>query len=225
MKLKAFTLAEVLITLAVIGIVASMTIPALMNSTDNKQLEVAWKKAYVSLAAFQKDLQKDNELPILSTDLNKESRFRDYFSISKYCTQPQAQGCWHTTGSWYTLAGKTVANNMDLGGRGFITNDGAMYLVYGAVGGTNCTAKGAVSYSGFSSRDCWLLMVDVNGKKGPNTNGRDIFGVEMLEDQIIPLGNSGSFLTNTNYCNNTNTSTWYTYGLGCSQKAILGETY
>ena len=40
-----FTLAEVLTTLMVIGVVAAMTIPTLMNSTDDQQKKVAFKKA------------------------------------------------------------------------------------------------------------------------------------------------------------------------------------
>lgn len=43
--LKGFTLAEVLTTLMVIGVVAAMTIPTLMNSTSDQQLKVAYKKA------------------------------------------------------------------------------------------------------------------------------------------------------------------------------------
>jgi len=44
-KSNAFTLAEVLTTLMVIGVVAAMTIPTLMNSTTEQQNKVAYKKA------------------------------------------------------------------------------------------------------------------------------------------------------------------------------------
>lgn len=40
----AFTLAEVLITLGIIGIVASMTLPALITRNQNKALEASLKK-------------------------------------------------------------------------------------------------------------------------------------------------------------------------------------
>ena len=42
----AFTLAEVLITLGIIGIVASMTLPALITRNQNKALEASLKKNY-----------------------------------------------------------------------------------------------------------------------------------------------------------------------------------
>jgi prepilin-type N-terminal cleavage/methylation domain-containing protein len=46
MKKGAFTLAEVLLTLAIIGVVAAMTVPSLMTSTEDKKLGAAAKKAY-----------------------------------------------------------------------------------------------------------------------------------------------------------------------------------
>ena len=43
-KLKAFTLAEVLITLVIIGVIAAMTISTLMNNTNNQELVSRLKK-------------------------------------------------------------------------------------------------------------------------------------------------------------------------------------
>ena len=44
-KQLAFTLAEVLITLVIIGVVAAMTVPSLMNNTNKKENIVRYKKA------------------------------------------------------------------------------------------------------------------------------------------------------------------------------------
>ena len=44
-KRFGFTLAEVLITLGIIGVVAAMTMPTLMNSTQGAQYKTAYKKA------------------------------------------------------------------------------------------------------------------------------------------------------------------------------------
>lgn len=41
MKTKAFTLAEVLITLGIIGIVSAMTLPTLIQNKTNKELQTA----------------------------------------------------------------------------------------------------------------------------------------------------------------------------------------
>ena len=47
---KAFTLAEVLITLGIIGIVAAMTIPIIMQSAQDLELKNQFKKAYSELS-------------------------------------------------------------------------------------------------------------------------------------------------------------------------------
>lgn len=47
MKKSAFTLAEVLITLGIIGVVAALTLPALMADYRAKELEVRFKKSPV----------------------------------------------------------------------------------------------------------------------------------------------------------------------------------
>lgn len=47
---KAFTIAEVLITLGIIGIVASMTIPQLIKNYQLKVYETAFKKSYSNLS-------------------------------------------------------------------------------------------------------------------------------------------------------------------------------
>ena len=44
MKKNGFTLAEVLITLAIIGVVATLTLPALMTNTAEQQAKTALKK-------------------------------------------------------------------------------------------------------------------------------------------------------------------------------------
>ncbi len=49
MKSKAFTLAEVLITLGIIGIVAAMTIPTLIQKYNNKEVEAKLKKIYTTM--------------------------------------------------------------------------------------------------------------------------------------------------------------------------------
>ncbi|MCR4881467.1 MAG: type II secretion system GspH family protein [bacterium] len=62
---KGFTLAEVLTTLMVIGVVAAMTIPTLMNSTSDQQYKVAYKKALSVLSqGIQLMIAKEEECKV-----------------------------------------------------------------------------------------------------------------------------------------------------------------
>ena len=56
---KAFTLAEVLITLGIIGVVAALTMPALIANYKKQQTIVQLKKAYTTLAQGFKLAQVD----------------------------------------------------------------------------------------------------------------------------------------------------------------------
>ena len=58
---KGFTLAEVLVTLLVIGVIAALTIPQLINSTEERQYKTAYKKA-VSTIANAVELMEANEV-------------------------------------------------------------------------------------------------------------------------------------------------------------------
>ena len=59
---KAFTLAEVLITLTIIGIIAAITIPNLMQSWKKHQVEVGVKEAYALLSNAIKMSETENGL-------------------------------------------------------------------------------------------------------------------------------------------------------------------
>ena len=49
-RFNAFTLAEVLITLGIIGVVAAMTMPTLINQTNGAQYKAAFKKSLSSIS-------------------------------------------------------------------------------------------------------------------------------------------------------------------------------
>lgn len=59
MDKQAFTLAEVLITLGIVGVIAAMTLPALINQTQGKELETGLKKAYSILQAAYNQMTYD----------------------------------------------------------------------------------------------------------------------------------------------------------------------
>ncbi len=59
-KKNAFTLAEVLITLGIIGVIASMTLPTLVQNNKNKEVEAKLKKVYSLMNQAILMSEKDN---------------------------------------------------------------------------------------------------------------------------------------------------------------------
>ena len=67
----AFTLAEVLITLGIIGVVAAMTIPTLISNTNGAQFKSAYKKALSTLnqAVLMNVAMEDTDFSTLVSDV------------------------------------------------------------------------------------------------------------------------------------------------------------
>ena len=57
---KAFTLAEVLVTLGIIGVVAAMTMPTLINDQRNKALEAQFNTAHSMISQTLTQMGSEN---------------------------------------------------------------------------------------------------------------------------------------------------------------------
>ena len=79
-KILAFTLAEVLITLGIIGIVAAMTIPTLMSKIQEKRYTTQYKKIFSELNQTMKMLENDESSPITMCKSFDDTCFRDQFA-------------------------------------------------------------------------------------------------------------------------------------------------
>lgn len=222
---SAFTLAEVLITLGIIGIVAAMTLPALITRNQNKALEASLKKNYsVILQAFEMYQAEHGERltpEIISqrrSDI-KNSSLKDlimpYFKIIADCGENSNK---HPACIPYTGKGinpyKTYSGNMQttLGyfddGQ-FVLTDGSLILIENMNGSTTV-----------------YITVDVNGRnKNPNKWGHDLFTFQLMNDgRILPMGAPGTTYSNKNaYCSPTSQNG--NNGIGCAYYAINEKNY
>lgn len=195
---KAFTLAEVLITLTIIGVVAALTIPAVVFSTDEKQAIVGLKKAILTLdqavdmartePVFQPNpkcyVGENGEASNVSQCADLFKYMKDIMQVEKYCEEdPVAGKCAPsfaaTDGScdgWNKLS------------QAFVTADGMSFFVYNA-------------------NDPTIIGVDINGLKSPNKWGHDIFSLQLTGtattmqsyrpggcEYAVPTGKTGSQL-------------------------------
>lgn len=191
-KRKAFTLAEVLITLGVIGVVAAITVPTLMNNTQDKQFKVAWKKAYADINQALATVKNENSsLDFGMTYPSSMQNFLDALMgnlqyVNKSYSLVSGGFYFHTSNNFSTLSGNAcLINNGYPTAR--LNNGTLLYITFDAVGD-------------------YIILVDINGFTKPNTVGKDIFGlsVERATDAIKPAGAASKV-----YLNTSNTSACY----------------
>lgn len=191
--MKGFTLAEVLITLGIIGVIAALTVPVLMQNIQDQQLKTAWKKVYSVFNSAQQRIMSDNASTMLgyaggAANVARDA-FLNYVLYQKKCDYQQALGnCWHQTGVVTYLDGtKDSATETDpIWGwnrtAGAILKDGT-YVLFSVVN-INCDwSANAVTYN-----ICSSIIVDVNGAKPPNVLGRDIFEMFVTVNSMKPYG-------------------------------------
>lgn len=151
-KLFAFTLAETLIVMGVIGVVAALTLPNLNQSTNNKEKVVKVKKIYQNLNdAFGRAeaiYGPSDEWYQTGNATVFGDRLTEFMKLSKNCKYQASPTCI-STGN----------NNL----YNFITADGT------AIGILSSASLGQASKS-------MMIFVDIDGKnKGKNKWGTDMF--------------------------------------------------
>lgn len=111
-----FTLAEVLITLGIIGIVAAMTIPTLISKNQKRVIEAKLKEDYSIIQQVIKSNEgNDVDMSMILQDGNTDSQkewfetyFAPYMKYSHVCYE--TKGCWQKNKT-KLLTGATVAND------------------------------------------------------------------------------------------------------------------
>lgn len=182
-----FTLAEVLITLGIIGVVAALTIPTLMTAHKKHVTAAKLKRAVSSINQAIKLSESENgEVENWDRTLPQnefiDKYFRPYMKITQVCN-PVTDCGYKSTVPWIYLNGTEggAYSNPNFGDRTpFLTMDGFMY-----------------TYSIFPndsdlimSNNNRIIIVDINGAEKPNQFGKDVFFLYRIEeeDSIIPYG-------------------------------------
>jgi len=196
---KAFTLAEVLITLLIIGIVASIIIPGLIADTQEQEFKVAWKKSYAEINQAINLVIHDNggTLANMCGTYNTGcivNTFRQYLNTTQICPSNENNICMQTpkllSGNSFSAVDSNVINSS--ASSVFKLTNGALVLIRWHAGDCAFT---------FNNNKCGWIMVDVNGYKGPNVIGRDVYSISILPNRILPYGADGAYNEGVNDCN------------------------
>lgn len=226
---KAFTLAEVLITLGIIGIVAAMTLPALVNQTKGKELETALQKAYTILQQALQQMQYDTGMIPNNANFGSQQgtnetgggkfadNFRPYFLSHGNC---KTRGCISQsytdddgntqlmTKKYKTYNNASYIDTQKLDDGQMIWSDGMLVMI------ENYTSD-------------ILITIDVNGvHKKPNRWGHDLFTFQIEEStgKLLPMGAQNTTYKNLNtYCSSKSTDRLN--GIGCTYKALTEKDY
>ena len=204
---KGFTLAEVLITLGIIGVVAAMTLPTLIANYKDKELIEKTKKTYsniqnaVLLAQKDSDVIGDNTILFDTTKTSAEvaENFIKYFNGAKLCKSSSDSGCkdYFYAIKYATKAGAFTPNSYPR----IILNDGAVLSILqysscdrydpndckqNADGECLTDSSGNKIPNTTHHTECAYVFFDVNGPRIPNQFGRDAYGATVFINRVQP---------------------------------------
>lgn len=218
-----FTLAEVLITLGIIGVVAAMTLPALINNTKGAQNLTALKKAYSVLTNVIQIMTYEEGQAITPSAYGVHKFapvFEKYLVKAKACTDNGYGTC--------------------LVDRNSILNDNGAAIGYDFIGYKTYNKKAAVAGNLMDNGQVLLsdgmalfieneavtyISVDINGiNKGPNLWGHDLFTFQLMTSgKLLPMGSEGTTYSETELCSASSSSAFN--GIACTNKALTDKDY
>ncbi len=206
---NAFTLAEVLITLGIIGIVAAMTLPTLVAKYKDKELASSAKKAVSVIQQAAQLAQNYYGTPGDNSslfDITKESEevtqnFSKYFNGAKYCAPDtggkECAGLHYQikySGKYETSPGASGVGQMYYSPR-IVLPDGTIVSVdqkdndYREEDCTQFNEDGSAgNTTTCKSTFIAIIRFDVNGNRSPNQFGRDAFQMLVYKNKIEPGG-------------------------------------
>lgn len=209
----AFTLAEILITLGIIGIVAALTMPSIIAKYQDKVLITATKKAYSTIQNALLEAQADGGtigdntylFDVTQNNVDLAKRFQKYFNGAILCENKTSKGCKEYYDITYLYATKQVLNGSTSGQAlnypKLILPDGMILSLSQQASCLNVWYSCERDDKGNCKKDehgndimkpgsddaCAYIYFDVNGVKGPNQFGRDGYCLKIREKDMTGI--------------------------------------
>ena len=186
----AFTLAEVLITLVIVGVIAAITIPATITNPQNEAFKSALNKAISGL---------DQALKL---QLSIDGTTAQDFSSAQQIVEKKNKKRMNV------IDGRTSFTSSVCAGSVFTTADGILFCVdnYSAINSdsnnTPCNSKNTTPCTINNGANIWI---DVNGVRKPNklteliVKPKDIYQAQIYSQKVVPYGDvTQSFILGKN---------------------------
>lgn len=181
---NGFTLAEVLITLGIIGIVAALTIPTLMHNYQKRVLKTQFKKAYAMMQqnfSFAVNDFGDDVKSYCTTWVLKDTGKGDYINSNE---------CIEMFDNYFKIVGTCNYKNPP---QNYAKNNKGYMDIGARITPENLLADGSC-YGTVVNAATLGFTFDINGAdKGPNAIGHDIFVFHVNnDDSLEPVKMTGS---------------------------------
>ena len=197
MKKSGFTLAEVLVTLGLIGVITALTMPSFIANTSEQQhaakLAATYKVLQDGFAAYMNAKDTDD---LTTTDIwsNLDDKAVFYRELGPYIKMSPGG----KLSDYYTYTGKSPFYQLNGTSGGIFTNrdyvcqlkNGAYIFPYKMISSMNKSDALAAGLSANATNG--YIMVDVNGSQPPNTFGRDVFQFDVMNDGSVEPAGEGS---------------------------------
>ena len=188
---NAFTLAEVLITITVIGVVAALTIPSLVNNYQNKAWSTASTIFQRKLGEALKVMNSQGTLAGYSSTEDFVNELSKHIKINKICKKDKLTDCFADKVYWSNsneIEMTNVKKAKHMGHENWSSETIGIQFADGTTGiiayNPECTQDPyrtdviTVSKTGIGT-DCLAILYDTTGFKEPNTFGKDMRGLNV----------------------------------------------
>ena len=199
MHKNSFTLAEILIAMAIIGVVAALTIPSLSDAYQKRLLTTQLQRAYAEVSQAGASVVTDEMID----DFNYSQAIKDKTFIGKYLVIASERDGFASSYS------KGVNKNVTYNLREKMSNNKNDYKCgVTKAGAAICIDKNANG------------ILDVNGENGPNLIGRDAYQITFDPDGTVNNKYINTIIKNNWDIDEAGTDSWNIVLLSCGNNKI-----
>ena len=183
-KKAAFTLAEVLITLAIIGVVAAMTIPTLIANYQERAWNTSAKVFVRKLEEALKTMNTQQSLAGYSNTAYFVAALGKHFKITRVCQNDDIMSCFEDKVIWGNeeVDMTKIKNASNFGQDDWDTELIGVQFANGTTGiiAYNPECKENPYTNQFTGTSCLAILYDTTGFKTPNTQQKDLRGINII---------------------------------------------